>query len=125
MKVKIKGRELRVVKSTRVLVEWQNQSGKTLSWLATDEGQAYALAYMAFCALQNAGFEPKWDELLDVDTDEWQFIKEASDDRGQQVDAPVPPSSLADSGAADEGTNQQASTASKPSKHRKAGSKSK
>lgn len=125
MKIKIKGRELRVVKSTRVLVEWQNQSGHTLSWLATEEGQVYALAFQAFCALQNAGFEPKWDELLDVDTEEWEFIKEPSDNRGQ-VDAPVPPSSLADSEAAgDEGTNQPASPESKPSKKPKGGSKNK
>lgn len=118
------GRELRVVKSTRVLVEWQNQSGHPLAWLATDEGQVYALAYSAFCALQNAGYEPKWDELLDIDTDEWEFTKEPSDDRGQEK-TPVPPASLADSAAADEGHNQPASPESKPSKKPKGGSKSK
>lgn len=123
MKVRIDGRELRVVKSTRVLVEWQHQSGKPLSWLASDEGQPYALAFNAFCALRNAGFEPKWDELLDVDTEEWEFIKEPTD---RTVDAPVPPpSSLADSGAADEGHSTPAPPASKPSKKPKAGSKSK
>lgn len=125
MKVIIKGKELRVVKTTRILVEWQNQSGKTMPWLATDEGKAYGLAFSVFCAMQNAGMEPKWENLLDVDTDEWQFIKEPSDDR-RAGDAPVPPSSLAASEeGADEGQATQATPASKPSKKPKAGSKSK
>jgi hypothetical protein len=125
MKVRINGRELRVVKSTRVLVEWQNQSGKPLKWLASDEGQVYSLAYMAFCALQNAGFEPKWDELLDVDTEEWEFIKEPKDKIAEES-APVPPNSLAGSGAGGEGsTAATASPASKPSRRPRAGSTSK
>jgi hypothetical protein len=125
MKVIIKGNTLKVVKTTRVLVEWQNQSGKTMPWLGTDEGKAYGLAFMAFCAMQNAGMEPNWDKLLDVDTDEWKFIKEPSDDR-RAGEEPVPPSSLAASEeGADEGASTPAPPASKPSKKPKGGSKSK
>lgn len=125
MKVIIKGRELRVVKTTRILVEWQNQSGKTMPWLAEDEGKAYGLAFTVFCAMQNAGMEPKWDELLDIDTDEWQFVKEPSDDR-RAGEPPVPPNSLAASvEGADEGASKQAPPASKPSKKPKGGSKTK
>lgn len=124
MRVKIKGHDLRVVKSTKVLVEWQHQSGKSMAWLAEDEGQVYALAFMAFCALQNAGFEPKWDELLDVDTDEWKFTREPSDDR--TADAVDPPSSLEGSeAAAAGGAKHPATPASKRSTKPKGGSKSK
>lgn len=122
MKVIIDGRELRVARSTHTLVEWQNQSGKPMSWLASTEGQAYALAFQVFCALHNAGFEPKWDELLDVDTTEWVFIKEPSDDRGVASD---PSRSLDGSGLAVEGANDQDQPGSTRSTKPKAGSKSK
>jgi hypothetical protein len=126
MKVKINGRELRVVKSTKVLVEWQHQSGKSMAWLAEPEGQVYSLAFMAFCALQNAGYEPKWDELLDIDTEEWVFTKEPTDNRGA-VDALEQPSSPEGSEAADAGgaNKHAAKPGSKHSSKPKGGSKSK
>jgi hypothetical protein len=114
------------VKSTRTLAEWQRQSGKKLPWLATAEGEMYGLAFMAFCALQNAGFEPKWDDLLDVDTEEWEWIPEPSDATVEEVAPAGPPNSLADSAAAAaEGAPVAARPASKPSKKPKGGSKNK
>lgn len=122
MKVIIDGRELRVARSTRTLVEWQNQSGHPMGWLASDEGQAYSLAFQAFCALHNAGFEPKWEQLLDVDTAEWVFIKEPSDERGVALD---PARSLDGSDLGVVGANGQDQPGSTRSTKPKGGSKSK
>lgn len=124
MRVRINGRELRVVKTTKVLIEWQHQSGMSMTQLNSPEGQVYSLAFMAFCALQNAGFEPKWDELLDIDTGDWVFIKEPSDER--TPDAVDPASSHEDSeAAAVGGAKTEGKPASKSSTKPKGGSKTK
>lgn len=125
MKVITKGRTLKVVKSVRTMSEWQNQSGQKMPWLASDEGQLYALAFLVFCAEHNAGMEPKWDDVINTDIAEWEFIQEPGDER-QAGDAPVPQNSLATSGEGDgEGVSKQGKAGSGPSKKPKAGSKTK
>ncbi|QPE05313.1 hypothetical protein IT882_04390 [Microbacterium schleiferi] len=96
MKIKIKGieHELVVRKTTRILAEFQNESGINFSEWEKKDAAVYGTAFAAWCALRNAGYEPKWDDLIDRDIDEFEVIQEPGDSRdekpGDVADPPVP-----------------------------------
>ena len=107
MRIKIDGRELLVKKTTRGLVALQQQTGWKLEDIDKRAREGYAGAMAAFFALVNAGFSPVWDEVIDRDIEDFEFVKEAGDERfePQGDDASDPQSSRADS---DPGGNEEA-----------------
>lgn len=128
MKIRIDGRELVVRKTTRAMVDLQRQAGWRIDKLTEAETFGYAAAMSAFFALHNAGFNPSWDELLDRDIEDFQFVQEPGDERtavDAGDDAVDPPSSPADSDpGVDEGApSSKATPGSKRSTAPKAGSK--
>lgn len=92
----IEGKALAVKKTTRILAELQRQTGWNMAQMTEAEAAVYGAAIAAFCALQNAGFEPKWDDVLDLDTDDFELVEEPGDNR-PEADAVDPPQPRADS----------------------------
>lgn len=88
MKIKINGvadgRELKVRKTTRILAEFQEESGIDLGSWQKKDAAIYGNAFAAWCAMRNAGMEPKWDDLLDRDIDEFEIVQEPGDSRGEK-----------------------------------------
>ena len=81
MKVTVDGNDLRVKRTTRGMVELQQQTGWDLSQLDHYTKQGYGEAIAVFWALTNAGFHPNFDEICDRDLEDFTFTPEPGDDK--------------------------------------------
>ena len=99
MKITIDGREL-LAKTPdnarlRDLIELQRQTGWKMQEIETQVGEAdiFAVPLTAFLTLANAGFSPKWEDILDRPASDFQVVQEPGDVReGDAQDPPISPS---------------------------------